>query len=349
MLIVGRGPVAAALALARETPSVLFAPPAVSGGRYYAVNDASAAFLTKAAGEPPPECARVRRFLLCAGGKTRYLDAPENETLCRIVGEDALLQRLYDALQRRGTEMHSAAPVAVRAAADGVYARLADGREFRAPLLVAADGAHSPTARMLNVGAAVSSFGQRALTARFAAPELADDTAAQWFAHRDVLALLPVGGGEFALVWSLPESAARALESGGISAVAAAVRARTGFAVSAADDSAPRGFALYSVRRAARVATKTAFVGDAARVIHPLAGQGLNVGLSDCALLLRCLRRFGDTDAAFAEYAASGGRRGAMLHDFTSFLNCFGGAAFPFFALAARPPFNRRAIRAANG
>ncbi|MGI9297725.1 MAG: FAD-dependent monooxygenase [Gammaproteobacteria bacterium] len=353
MLIVGGGPVGASLALAAENAILLSAPPPPSGGRYYALNAASADFLTNAAGMPLPENTPVRQFLLCAGfGRRRYLTADGDSPLCRIVGEEKLSEWLRRALRRKGAEMYDAAPVSLcadaAAAGAGVRARLPDGRELSAPLLAVADGARSAAARMRNVGAAVSFFGQRALTARVSVAGLADDVAAQWFANRDVLALLPAGGGIFALVWSLPEERARELAAGGADALAAAASDRAGFAIAAADDSAPRGFVLAASRRAARAARRTAFVGDSARTIHPLAGQGLNAGLADCALLLRCLRRRGgDADNALADYAL-GGRRGATLHGITAFLNRFGGLASPLFAVASRPPFCRWAARAAN-
>ena len=348
LLVAGGGPAGMALALAAENATLLAAPPPPRGGRYYALNAASANFLERAAGSSAPSCATVRKFLLCAGGRRRYLTAAGDSPLCRIVGEDALLEWLRRALLRKGAAMHSETLASLRADADGIRARLEDGREFSAPLLAAADGARSAAARLLNVGAAVSFFGQRALTARLEVSGLADDVAAQWFASRDVLALLPAGGGAFALVWSLPESAARALAKKGVAALLQAVRERTGFAVAAADDCAPRDFVLAATRRASRVAPKVAFVGDAARTIHPLAGQGLNAGLADCAFLLRALRRRDSAEDALADYAARGGRRAAALHGMTAFLNRFGGRAAPLFALASRPPFNQWTARTAN-
>lgn len=348
MLVCGGGPAGMTLALAAENAVLLAAPPLPSGGRYYALNAASADFLTNAAGAPLPVCTSVRKFLLCAGGRRRYLTAPGAAPLCRIVDEDALLEWLRGALQRKGTEVLSAAPVALCTDADGVRARMPDGRELSAPLLAAADGARSAAAQMLNIGATVSFFGQRALTAYLAVSGLDDDVAAQWFARRDVLALLPTGGGVFALVWSLPENRARALTDGGVAALMRAVQERTGFAVTAADDSPPRDFVLTAVRRAVRVAPKVAFVGDAARTIHPLAGQGLNAGLADCALLLRCLQRRDCAEDALADYAFRGGRRSAALHGLTAFLNRFGGLASPLFAVASRAPFNQWTARAAN-
>lgn len=347
MLVVGGGAAGTALALAAENAALLSAPPLSSGGRYYALNAASADFLTKAAGAPLPENIAVRRFLLCAGGRRRYLTSEGDSPLCRIVGEEQLSEWLRGALRRKGAEVYDSAPVSLCADAAGVRARLPDGRELSAPLLAVADGARSAAARMLNVGAAVSFFGQRALTARVSVSGLADDVAAQWFSDRDVLAFLPVGGGAFAMVWSLPESRALELAAGGANALARAVSQRAGFTVAAAEDCKPRTFILAASRRAARVSTRTAFVGDAARTIHPLAGQGLNAGLSDCALLLRCLRRREKTEDALAEYAR-GGRRGAALHEITALLNRFGGMASPLFAVASRPPFCRWAARAAN-
>ncbi|MGI9305687.1 MAG: FAD-dependent monooxygenase [Gammaproteobacteria bacterium] len=348
VLIAGGGAVGAALALAaaREMPAALLSAPLRPAGRFFALGKTAADFLISAAGKPLPDNTPVRRFLLCAGGRRQYLD-DDGAPLCRIIAEDALLAWLEEGLRGSAVVLHGEAQIAAARVADGaVFVALEDGRELSAELLAVADGARSPAARVLHTGAAASVFGQRAVAAAVTARGLEDDTAGQWFSRRNILALLPAGGGRFALVWSMPEAEARALEAQGAEAVAAAAVKRAGLSIAA--EGAPRGFPLAAVRRAVRVLPRAAFVGDAAQTIHPLAGQGLNAGLADADLLLRCWRQKDAAAAALADYAAGGARRGAVLHGGTAALNLIGGLAAPFFAAAAMPPLNRWIARAAN-
>lgn len=348
-VVAGGGPAAAALALAaaKEMPAAILSAPPRPMGRFFALGNGAVNFLSAAAGKPLPPNIPVRRFLLCAGKRRHVLNGGDGAPLCRIIKEETLSAWLQESLRNSAVRRLNGAVAGCRWAGKNAAVRLEDGREFPARLLAAADGARSPAARALHVGAAASLFGQRALTALLKIRGLDEDSAGQWFSRRNILALLPAGGGNFALVWSMPESEALALKARGAEAVADAAARRTGFAAEARDT--PQDFVLAAVRRASRVAPGAAFVGDAARTIHPLAGQGLNLGLADAGLLLRCWRRRkGDAAAVLADYAR-GGKRGAAMHGLTSFLNCAGQTAAPLFAAAVcLPPAARFAARAAN-
>lgn len=354
LLVAGGGVAGMALALAASrhggpAPAALMGGPPAPGGRFYALGETADRFLREEAGISMPQSAPARRFWLCAGGRRFALDAPAGgPPLCRIVSEDALLQSMEDALRASGVRREESLPSSCKADSQKISVQMEDGRALEADILACADGARSPTAGMLHVSAAVSPFGQRALTAMLEAPALEEDAAAQWFARRDILALLPAGGGKFAMVWSLPEDRARDLEAQGIDSVAEAAMTRADLEIRAGADATARSFPLAAARRAARVMPRTAFVGDAARVIHPLAGQGLNIGLADAALLLKCLRQRDSIPAALAEYASRSAPRAAALHALTAALNKGGQWAAPLFAAASFPPFARIAARAAN-
>ena len=348
LLIGGGGPVGMALTLAaaQDMSVELIAPPFRSAGRCYALGAAAVNFLTSATKNPLPDNTPVRRFLLSAGGRQNVLNSPDNTPLCRIINETPLINWLQQSLRRANIATHNGRIIKCRIHEDGVEAYTDGGQTLAAHLLAAADGARSPIAQTLGIGAAISRFSQRALTAQLTIKGLALDTAAQWFAHQDILALLPTNNGTFSLIWSMPDEKAKILTARGISAVAAAVTARTGFAATAASDSVCN-FALTAIRRAVRATQKTAFVGDSAQVIHPLAGQGLNIGLTDAARLLYCLRRHQTHEAALADYAVSG-RRTAAWHIITSVVNQTGYRAAPIFAAAGLPPMARLIARAAN-
>ena len=341
---------ALALAAARcGMETCLLTPPPRPGGRFYALGRTAFDFLTEAMNAPPPVAAEVRNFFLHAGGKGNNLSAPDGETLCKIVAEDELLRQLRNAIKSAGVATHAWPGMEVaecQSLKERIVLRLPSGKELSAQLLAAADGARSPLARAMRVGAAASPFGQRAVSCLMQA-DLPDDTAGQWFAPRDVLALLPAGDGRFALIWSLPEEEAAAYEENA-ERLAEKARAKTGRDIAAVEGESPRGFVLSSVRRAARTAERTAFVGDAARVIHPLAGQGLNLGLADAALLLQCWKEHARTENALSAYAFRGRRRGAMLHAMTAMLNQGGRWLSPALALASLPPLAKQIVRQAN-
>ena len=198
--------------------------------------------------------------------------------------------------------------------ANGVELTLEDGHCFSTQLLVAADGAKSTVARCAGVGAAVYPFRQLALCATLSAP-MDSQTAAQWFGDNNTLALLPIGGGLFSLIWSLPVQEAQSLIKQGN--LAAAVAKHTGWRIQATDDKIT-SFPLTAIRRASRCAPGLAFLGDAARVIHPLAGQGLNMGFADCEWLAACVQKHQEPVAALGDYANGREIKTEFLHQLTT-------------------------------
>jgi 2-octaprenylphenol hydroxylase len=116
------------------------------------------------------------------------------------------------------------------------------------------------------------------------------DTAYQWFAAADgIVALLPLPGQQVSLVWSAPDTLADALMNGSAEQLAERV---THIAASQLGRLTPlppatvKDFPLALIRPHAVVAPRVALVGDAAHVVHPLAGHGMNLGFADVAVLL---------------------------------------------------------------
>ena len=262
----------------------------------------------------------------------------------------------------------------LRGGADGATID-ANGELFGASLLAAADGARSRMAALAGAGVFARPFGQSALTATLRAP-LPADVAAQWFSRGSVLALLPICGeeraegaekveGVFSLIWSMPDAEARRLAAGGADEIARAVSQQTGMTgIEGGGRRGGRGvgkgvgvgvetFPLAAMRRAVRAWGRVVFVGDSARVIHPLAGQGLNLGLLDAEDLIARASRFSDWGdaSALASHAASRVWRAEALHRTTRFFAECGDDAAAGILTAAncfRPAF-RAAARFANG
>ena len=344
ILIVGGGPVGVALALALPNARLFAASDIASSGRYYSMGAAAMEFLAQITGETLPASTPVNRFLLCAGGCRQYIDGLS--PLCHIMSEDALMTWLRQCALQKNTPTHNVGITQCRQIEGGMQISAPEGLTFSGKLLAVADGSRSSIARLLNVAAATSAYRQQTLTMRVSVSALADDTAAQWFASQDTLALLPLGDHIFSLLWSLPDKQAKTLTTA--AAIVAAVQDKIGMEVKIIDES-PRRFSLIAMRRATRVISRAAFVGDAAQVIHPLAGQGLNCGLADAALLVQCLRYYDDNiRAGLCAYSAHSSRPTALLHKFTWAFNHLGGGAAPLFKIAALPGIRQWITNAAN-
>lgn len=169
-----------------------------------------------------------------------------------------------------------------------------DSGDVKAALTVLAEGKDSAARDALGVRFERHGYGQVAVAARLRADKPHAGVARQWFRSPDVLALLPLDRPQpqssYALVWSLPGERAQALLQADDAAFEQALGEATGGAAGRlALASARAGWPL-SIARAERLCgAGWVLVGDAAHVVHPLAGQGLNLGLADVATLARVI------------------------------------------------------------
>lgn len=168
--------------------------------------------------------------------------------------------------------------------------RLDSGRSFEAKLVVAADGADSRVREHAGIAVRGRSYGQHAVVANFACERGHRGTAYQWFQRGPVLALLPLPGNHVSMVWSLPDAEAARIAALEPAALCREVELASGNALGSFTlVTPPRSYALRRLSAQRMIAPRLALVGDAAHVIHPLAGQGLNLGLQDARTLSRVL------------------------------------------------------------
>ena len=205
--------------------------------------------------------------------------------------QDALLEQLLGSGVR---VLGSACVESLRPSGAGWLLRLADGRDLQAPLLVAADGANSAVRRLAGCATREWDYLHHAIVTSVRCSEEHQLTAWQRFTDDGPLAFLPLArGGDrhwCSIVWScVPEQAERlmALDDAVFAAeLGKAFEQRLG-AVLQVD---PRVCIPLRQRHAKRyVQEGLALVGDAAHTIHPLAGQGVNLGFLDAAVLAEVL------------------------------------------------------------
>ncbi|MDO4231469.1 MAG: FAD-dependent oxidoreductase [Lautropia sp.] len=183
------------------------------------------------------------------------------------------------------------------AAAQSVQFTLASGEQWQAGLVVAADGGRSPLRDMAGLETRFFDYGQTAVVANFNAERSHGDAAWQWFDQdQGVIALLPLpatgreAGGRVSLVWSAPSGRAEGLMSLSPEALAAEVSYHTrGVLGNLQQITPPACFPLRAVSCPEVIAPGFVMIGDAAHVVHPMAGQGMNLGFGDVASLVDAL------------------------------------------------------------
>jgi 2-octaprenylphenol hydroxylase len=186
----------------------------------------------------------------------------------------------------------------------GVRIQLSDGRELRGHLLIAADGTASKTRGLLGIDTAGHTYGQDALVAHVRTSRPHRSTAWQRFLPTGPLAFLPLPDGRSSIVWSMASADAARVRALDAAAFGDALTRAGGDALGACELTTPVASFPLSLQYAVDyVRPRAVLLGDAAHVVHPLAGQGLNLGLLDCAVLADVL---GQADAGTGVGAAFG-------------------------------------------
>lgn len=174
------------------------------------------------------------------------------------------------------------------------HVTVVDNDDTQAALTALCEGKASPARQALGVGFHRDDYGHRAIAARLRSPKPHANLARQWFRSPDVLALLPFDtpepGQSHGLVWSLPNDRAQALLAMDERAFEQALMEATSGAAGELTLASERvAWPLMRGRAEAICGRGWALLGDAAHVVHPLAGQGLNLGLADVAALAKVI------------------------------------------------------------
>jgi len=228
----------------------------------------------------PPDSPDVLRFDAAQLGEPDLGSIVENTHL-----QTALLRHCAAV----GIGIRQAAVTAL--SCDASAARLTLGDDgIEAELVVGADGASSAVRRMAGIAGAAHDYGQRGIVATIDTPHGHQATAWQRFLHTGPLALLPLASGQVSIVWSAQHATADALLAMPEDQFNAALtNASAGVLGTLRLASSRASFPLRRFTAERFAGTRCVLVGDAAHVIHPLAGQGVNEGLQDARVLADAL------------------------------------------------------------
>ena len=319
VVVAGGGVVGAATALmlAREGLSVAIVEPrhpdawspATRDQRVYAFAPDNAGLLEDLGVWPAVLAGRVqpyRRMQVwdAAGGDALVFDADTlgQPQLGWIVENALLVDRLWAALPGAGVRLHCPARIeALQQDDGGVHLQLDDGIHLHARVAIAADGARSALRELAGIGCTRHDYGQTGVVAFVATEQPHQATCWQRFLPTGPLAVLPFAGDEPAdatahghvssIVWTLPTAEATRLLAADAGHFESELTAAFGGELGAMRLLSPRtGFPLQRQLAETCARERVVLLGDAAHAVHPLAGQGVNLGLRDVAALRDMVR-----------------------------------------------------------
>lgn len=321
IVIIGGGPVGLALALSsaaltgvevmviERSPAASDILPEPFDHRVYALSSASLAMLTAiGVALPSARMARVRAMQVfgdgehseeigdsgnIGGGDRSRLDFDSGQPLAIIVEHAAIMQAMEARLREEGRVefRRDVTPVAMRClGANRRELTLSDGSRIEADLLIAADGSRSQIREWAGITTSVKDYESDGVVANFRTEYPHGDIARQWFTHDAVLAWLPLPGNHVSIVWSVSREFSKVLPSNDPDAFCRAVEDAGRSSLGALSLVSPIArFPLSRVMAHDWAQPGLALIGDAAHAVHPLAGQGVNLGFADVRNLVSVL------------------------------------------------------------
>lgn len=310
LVIVGGGLVGGSLALALQhaplriavveaaTDSERRASPA--GHRALALARGSAQILDRLGlwGEIEPSASRIERIHVSDRGhfgKTR-IDASHEavEALGYVATARLIEDRIATALQQASPELiQPARVIGLKAGEDCICVTLKQGEEhvhLTSRLVVAADGSQSSVRTLLDIGQTVRDYRQSAIVVEVTTERATRGTAYERFTTSGPLAVLPIGSKRCSVVWTLRHAEAEDVMALPDRMFLELLQQTFGYWLGRLELDSPRQrFPLKLIQAARMTDARAVLIGNAAHQLHPVAGQGFNLGLRDAAQLAEAL------------------------------------------------------------
>jgi len=213
----------------------------------------------------------------------------EGEPFAHMVENRALILALREVAEEAEIELVASGINSY--SADESFARFeANGKEYRARLLAAADGAQSKLRSLAKIQTIARGYDQSGIVATIGHARAHNGKAVQHFLPSGSFAILPLTGKRSSIVWTEGSAEAKRIVALSPQEFLAELELRFGLQLGELEVLSPaRAYPLQLSIARSFVGERLALVGDAAHVIHPLAGQGLNMGLRDVAALAECI------------------------------------------------------------
>jgi len=218
-----------------------------------------------------------------------FSEDEDGEPLGHMVENRALIGALREAAEEAEAGL---IPASIESyAADESFVRFdADGQEYRARLLAAADGAQSKLRSLAKIRTISHDYDQSGIVATIGHARAHEGKAVQHFLPGGSFAFLPLTGNRSSIVWTERTAEAKRITALPPADFLSELELRFGLRLGELELLSPaRDYPLRLSIARSFIAERLALVGDAAHVIHPLAGQGLNMGLRDVAALAECI------------------------------------------------------------
>jgi 2-octaprenylphenol hydroxylase len=284
-----------------------------------------------------------------------------------FIVENVLLQdAILKVLDRADVNLRFDTPIAGITPGDAGYrVKLEDGRELDADLLIGADGARSLVRESAGIEVTRRAYAQTGFVAHLRPQEPHGATARQRFLDDGPLGMLPLADGRISVVWSTTHETARQAMSASDDELGRMLTEASDEVLGKLAAVGPRGtFPLCAQHARNYVLPRLALIGDAAHAVHPLAGQGANLGLADASTLCTVIEEAidkgdhpGDRPVLRRYERARKGPNATMLHLMTG-LNQLFAASSPTIGELRRAgmrlfnvsgPLRERAVRVALG
>ena len=312
-LIIGGGLVGAAMAVAlkqqqRRVALLEIRPPATDAerlekgwdARIYAISPANRQFLQSLHAWPSESRIQpVARMDVRGdgGGHIEFAAADiQADRLTSIAENRWLLAALWRQIEALEIPVFTEAAAAIHTDIEAATLTLANGETLKTRLIIGADGANSWVRAQAGIAVQENAYGHHGVVANFHTEKNHHGTAYQWFKHGEVLAYLPLPDHKISIVWST--AAPEKLTTLAPDDLAAAVTAQGEGMLGRLSPLSPAfAFELILRRPATTVAQRIMLIGDAAHTIHPLAGQGVNLGFGDAIEFARLSQNAADLGA----------------------------------------------------